>query len=277
MNGNDPHGQRWLTISERTYALLLRLYPADFRRGYGGPMRQLFRDVCRDAYRQGGASGLIVWWAAALVDLLQSVIAERRKVNSIMTRARFIHLSGWLCLFGGLIFASGGISQLQPGSHYGFYGIYHLSIYALIPGMLLLALGMVGIYLRYQREMVLFGKIALLTALIGAALTGVSWLVTLTVSDSAWAIFMVGFLVYLAGASVFGGYATTTHLLPRWNWTLLIGSALPLTLVLLSLRSTAESYGANWGAFIMIVLIGLSWIGAGLALNSRPAAQPAAA
>lgn len=277
MNADDQHARRWLMISERVYALLLRLYPAEFRRGYGSPMVQLFRDVCRDAYRQDGVPGLIVWWAAALVDLLQAVIAERRKVTVIMTRARFIHLSGWLCLLGGILFASAALSQLQPGSHYNFYGIFQLSIYALIPGLLLIALGMVGIYLRYQREMVLFGKIALLTALIGAVLSGVSWLVTLAVSDSAWTIFMVGFLTYLAGASVFGGFATTTQLLPRWNWTLLIGSALPLTLVLLSLSSTAEAYGANWGAFIMIVLIGVSWIGAGLALNSQPAAQPVAA
>src|SRR5690606_40033090 len=54
----------------------------------------IFRDVCRDVYRQGGAGELVKWWVATCFDLLQTVITERRKGSFIMSETRFIQWSG---------------------------------------------------------------------------------------------------------------------------------------------------------------------------------------
>jgi hypothetical protein len=228
-------------------------------------MAQVFRDVCRDAYQQAGLGGLANWCAAALFDLLQTVIAEHRKVGFTMSQSRFVQWSGWLCILGGIFFAASSISQLQAGSQ-----AYQLSAAALVPGMALITLGMAGMFLRYQTQINLFGKLALLTALAGAGITSIGWLVMLTSASNFWSLFMVGWLLYLAGHSVFGGFAATTHLLPKWNFAPLIGSALPLTLVVLGFSSQQVLSGANWGAFVLLLLIGIGWMLTGWALNSHP-------
>jgi hypothetical protein len=260
----DHHMMRLLKLSERLYAVLLRLYPAEFRHDYSSQMAQAFRDLCRDAYYQEGTWGLTKWWGTALYDFLRTVIAEHRKVNFTMSQTKYIQWSGWLCILGGVFFAASSISQLQAG-----FQTYQLSIAALIPGMALITLGMLGIWLRYNAQINLFGKLALLTALVGAGIASVGWLMTLTGMGSFWNIFIVGLLLYLGAHTVFGGFAATTHLLPKWNFALLIGSVLPLTIAVLGFSSQSAS-GANWGAFIMLLLIGVGWILTGWALNSKP-------
>jgi hypothetical protein len=240
------------------------LYPAHFRQDYGGHMAQVFRDVCRDAYRQGGAWGLANWWADALFDLLQTVIEEHRKVTLAMSLTRFIQWSGWLCILGGVFFAVSSISQLQ-GSIRGF----ELTLIALIPAMTLITLGLVGIFLRYNAQLNLFGKLSLLTAVVGAVVAAVGWLMVFVVGDDFWQLAVVGWLLFIAGHTVFGGFATTVHLLPKWNWALLIGSALPLTVTVLGF-TRQDNAGVSLGAFSMMMLMGICWIVTGFALNSKP-------
>jgi hypothetical protein len=43
-----------LSASERVYRLLLFVYPPAYRREYGPPMIQAYRDLCRNSYRQRG-------------------------------------------------------------------------------------------------------------------------------------------------------------------------------------------------------------------------------
>ena len=212
------------------------------------------------------------WWAATLFDLLQTAITERRKANLAMSQAKFIQWSGWLCILGGIFFTASSLSQLQLGSQ-----TYNLSVAALIPGMVFVTLGLLSIFLRYYAHIHILGKLALLAALVGAAITTIGWLLILTAGDSLWNVFLVGWLLYLGGHTVFGGFATMTHLLPKWNFALLIGSALPLTVAVLGLSRQQAASGANWGAFAMLLLIGIGWMLTGWALNSSPAAsmQPA--
>jgi hypothetical protein len=257
---------RLLTLSERAYRALLILYPANFRRDYGHHMTQVFRDTCRDTYRQEGAWGLAFWWGAALFDLLQTVIEQHRKVTFTMSQAKFIQWSGWLCILGGVFFVVSGISQLQ-GSVRGF----EVTLIALIPAMALITLGLIGIYLRYTAQLNLFGKLALLATMVGAVIAVVGWLLVFVVGDNFWQLAVVGWLLYIAGQTVFGGFATTVHLLPKWNWALLIGSALPLTVIVLGF-ARQDNAGASLGAFLMALLMGISWIVTGWALNSKPAA-----
>ena len=275
----NPHVSKLLTLSERIYRALLILYPPDFRHEYGQHMLQVFRDVCRDVYRQGGASKLIYWWAATLIDLVQTVIIERRKVWSMMSQARFIQWSGWLFILGGIFFTLSSISQLQPISSMSFGMVHQLSLYALVPGMVLFTLGLLGLWLRYKAHMVMFGKLALLTTLLGAGVMSLGWLFTLTASNRFWSVFMVGWLIQLAGQSVFGGFAVTTHLLPKWNFALLIGSGFPLTVVILGLRSSPTDSGLTWVTFAILLLIGVGWLITGWALNSQSdsSVQPAIA
>ena len=59
-----------LAISDRIYTLLLLVYPAPFRREYKEPMAQLFRDECRDAFRQSGITGILGLWLRTFIDLI---------------------------------------------------------------------------------------------------------------------------------------------------------------------------------------------------------------
>ena len=63
-------------VSERVYRALLVVYPAEYRREYGGPMVQLFRDRMR---RDGGGFRTPVVWVRMVFDLLGSAFMEHRE------------------------------------------------------------------------------------------------------------------------------------------------------------------------------------------------------
>jgi serine/threonine protein kinase len=66
----------WLKVSDRLYRTLLIVYPAQYRREYGPLMAQVFRDLCRDVGRRGGAWGFFVLWIRTLADLAITAVAE---------------------------------------------------------------------------------------------------------------------------------------------------------------------------------------------------------
>ncbi len=86
-----PTPPKLVLLSERIYRKLLLLYPPAHRRDYGGLMAQLFRDQCRDAYREGRSAGLINLWLRVLPDIgktsLQEQIAaiERKQIMKNIT------------------------------------------------------------------------------------------------------------------------------------------------------------------------------------------------
>src|SRR5690242_17124823 len=185
---------RLLALSNRIYSALLVLYPSDFRRDYSGHMAQVFRDVCRDSYHQGGAWALVNWWADALVDLLQTVIEEHRKVSFTMFKTRLIQWRGWLGILAGIFLAASAIGQLQTSTQ-----LQNLSLGALLPGMVFITLALLSIFLRYNAHINLFGKLALLAALVGAAASSVGWLLVVTLGDNFWQLAVGGWLLYLMG------------------------------------------------------------------------------
>jgi hypothetical protein len=65
-----------LRAAERVYQGLLFAYPAAHRREYGGLMAQVFRDMCRDSYRQKGFVGLVRLWRHVLADTAATAVAE---------------------------------------------------------------------------------------------------------------------------------------------------------------------------------------------------------
>src|SRR5690606_12071250 len=55
--------------SEALYRRLLGLYPSNHRREFGFWMEQVFRDLCRQAYRREGGRGLAKVWLRTFPDL----------------------------------------------------------------------------------------------------------------------------------------------------------------------------------------------------------------
>ena len=53
-------------------------------------MIQLFRDATRDLYRQQGKIGLLSWWLSTILDLIVTVIEQRKegKLNDLQTNRR---------------------------------------------------------------------------------------------------------------------------------------------------------------------------------------------
>lgn len=71
-------------MSEKLYALLLRLYPADFRRVYGEEAMQLLRDRLRD---EPGLFARLRLWLDLVADLAFSLPREHRAMRSGMEAA----------------------------------------------------------------------------------------------------------------------------------------------------------------------------------------------
>jgi hypothetical protein len=76
-------------MSEKIYALLLRLYPSNFQKAYGEEALQLFRDRARD--ERGFLSGLRLW-LDLLGDLAISVPREYRSVSAAVAVSQAQHL-----------------------------------------------------------------------------------------------------------------------------------------------------------------------------------------
>ena len=85
-----PDTQRVLVASDRIYRLLLRAYPASFRRRYGGDMAQVFRDCCRDTYRHNGALGVIWLWFPTLFELIATALDEHLSKGGHMSSSDFL-------------------------------------------------------------------------------------------------------------------------------------------------------------------------------------------
>jgi hypothetical protein len=77
-------------LAERLYHFLLFAYPATHRREYGPLMVQLFRDLCRDSYRQEGFVGLVRLWSHVLADTVVAATVEHfyafQEGGQLMTR-----------------------------------------------------------------------------------------------------------------------------------------------------------------------------------------------
>jgi len=65
-----------LLLSSQLYGLLLFAYPPHFRGEYGPHMAQMFRDCCRDVYRQRQLMGIAWLWITTLADLMATAAHE---------------------------------------------------------------------------------------------------------------------------------------------------------------------------------------------------------
>jgi len=81
---NDPPSRdpRPVRLCRRIYALALRAYPARFRDEFANEMRQVFADMCRDAYRDHGVMGLLSLCAHSTADLGITAMKEQISTSS---------------------------------------------------------------------------------------------------------------------------------------------------------------------------------------------------
>jgi hypothetical protein len=258
-----------IIFSEQVYRALLILYPAAYRQEYGPLMAQVFRDVCRERYGQDGLAGMALWWCATLLDLTVTVIEERRKVNFTMSKATFGQLAGPFLILGGAFGALAAFSQLQPGDHYSYYGLYQVLLLLAAPSFLFVGLGCLGLALRYSAALGTLRKGLL-------ALSGTASLVMaggLIVSESLWDIWVVAGLVHVIALALFGLLYARAPFLPVFRW-------LPLQIVAgwVMIMGVTERFSQsidNLLTFLMMLGIGLGWLAIGLVVHrQRQAAEP---
>ena len=264
-----------IVVSERLYRALLIFYPAAHRREYGVLMVQVFRDVARETYHRQGAAGMLLWWCTTLLDLTLTAFEERRKVRFMFSKTQFMHMSGLLLLIGGGFWALAAFSQLQPGDHYTYYGVYQVLLWLIAPGFLLVGLGCIGLALRYKETLGRPGQWTLVLTGLSALVMTVG-LVATQIQDSWWNLWVAGGLLHALALTAFG-------LLHLRQPTLPVFRALPLQigagwLVLMTgfVNSFPRST-ANLLTFLFIFGMGVAWLAIGQAVHRQGARAAEAA
>ncbi len=257
----NPMELRWIAGSARIYRALLILYPADYRREYGALMVQVFRDVCRDRLRRQGIAGIVLWWCKTLLDLTLTAMEQRRKVKHTMSRSTFGQLTGIFLILAGVCGTAAAFSQLQPGDHYRYYGIYQILLLLFVPGFLFTGLGCIGLALRYAEALGKAGQWTLYLSAVGA-LVLVPGVVVMQFDDSLWNIWLGGGMLHALALTAFGLLHLRKPVLPVFR-------ALPLQLaagwlvLLLGLLRSDNQAANNALAFLFCLGIGLVWLAIG--------------
>jgi hypothetical protein len=261
-----------IVLSDRLYRLLLWLYPADHRDEYGPLMAQVFRDQCRAAYQRGGASRVVWLWFPLLIDLTVTLLEEHRRKGYSMSKATLVRYCGPLLMLGGLSWVFASISQLQPGSHWDFWGIYMLSFILFVPALLLTGVGLIGVQARYGAASGWIGQLALTLAIIGGVVGGLAWF--LMPFEWGWGLLMLSILVHFISLVVFGLIALLKNVLRGWNWLPIVIGLVPLISLALAPRE-GNAFGPQWGAAAMMIAVGVGWLAFGYGVHAdRRQEQP---
>lgn len=257
----------WIAFAERVYCMLLLLYPADYRRDYGRLMQQIFRDVSRDKYRRYGTLKMMFWWCKTLLDLVLTVIEQRRKAKLTMSKSTFVQLTGILLIIGSGFGMLAAFSQFQPDDHHTYYGIYQMLILLSVPGFLFVGLGCIGLGLRYSQIFGTMGQWTLYLTGIGAWVMGVG-LVIASISDWQWQVWLAGGILHGLALAAFG-------LMHLRKPTLPIFRALPLQMALgwlvfiLGVLQTSSQTANNALSFLFMFGMALGWLGIGQILHRQ--------
>jgi hypothetical protein len=240
-------------------------------------MAQVFRDQCRDVYRHRGAWGVLWVWFPMLIDLAVTLAEEHRQKGFQMSNDTLTRYSGSLLMLGGLSWAFAGVSQLQPGSHYNFQGIYMLSFMLYIPAMLLCGVGLLGLRSRYNTALGPVGKLTLTLAIIGGIAGGISFFIMPFLGEAGWGMFMLGILLHYLSLIAFGLTTLRSRALPIGNWLPILMGAMPLlSFAFSAVIYEGEVFGPLWPEFVLMVVGGVAWIALGYGIHTdRPKEQAA--
>lgn len=139
-----------LTVSNHIYRLLLRAYPAPFRREFGCEMALVFRDDLRATARESGMQGLIGLWLVTFFDLLKTALAEHIWEMFHMPLEKISRWSWLAAAIGAPLF----ITTFSSEMFWSVIGTIGLADFRFIHpimagiGLLLMAFGVYGLYRR---------------------------------------------------------------------------------------------------------------------------------
>ena len=211
-----------VALSVRVYQALLAAYPSRFRQEYSSHMLMVFRDCCLRAIRRDGMTGMTRLWMVTLLDLIQSVIAEHSRKETVMTRSNFIRMSGWSLMLGAFtlfLFIVGiylTYEVYDPFRRFQAFNEFTLLV-SVWATPVLFAIGMLGLRTRHGGEVGSFGKnILMLGAIAGPAINIIGAYATSRL-EWGWILLFTGNAVLLACLSIFGILALRVKPLPRWN------------------------------------------------------------
>jgi signal peptidase I len=97
----------------RLYSALLYAYPPEFRRQYGRPMEQLFRDRCRDLARSPGRLPLLRFAVHVVTDWFRTAVRERVAAvwSAGCTPCKTSSVTEWACTILLYLFATTTLVQ----------------------------------------------------------------------------------------------------------------------------------------------------------------------
>ncbi len=276
---------RSLILSIRLYQALLTVYPSEFRRAYGGPMLQVFRDCSQRALNEGGTAGLLALWSRTMLDTVQTALEEHMQRGVDMSKEKFFKLSGWALMLGGLATMLGWLASTRPD--YNRYNARSLPIdqYAnaiefplIVMGMLLLSVGLIGLFLRYGQGAGGFGRFSLGLGALSGAISAIG-AIGLGIFDSEpwWSTFFIGMVVQYLGLTLFGVANLRQRALPRWNGLpILAGIWIPLSVVVGLIIEQGTGQWVEWPEAVFLIVWLLSMAGlAGLGYLMQSDPQPA--
>lgn len=110
--------RRFPEVSVRIFRLLLRTYPASFRREYGDEMTSVFRDMAEAAWRRRGTAGLL-WLTWPIVsDFLGNVprqhIEETRR--RVVMWQQFLGPAHFIVALAVALFIAALVTPADPAS-----------------------------------------------------------------------------------------------------------------------------------------------------------------
>ncbi len=227
-NHSAPAAVPLLARSTRLYRWCLRIYPPRFRQMYGPSMAQVFRDCCRDAWRQSGYAGLLQLYFPTLFELIVTGLRERLEEGIDM--AQWVRWSGTLAILGGLLWSWGvlvGASRplgIPDGPYRDLEGITWVWWVALV-GM---ALGAAGLYTRLRGRGGRLGWVGL-ALVIGSLVSFPVYSLASRVWDVAWWIAVMGIFALIFATVCLGIAAWQARVLTlSLAWALVLAGLLML-------------------------------------------------
>lgn len=148
-----------------------------------------------------------------------------------MLSSNLIRWSGLATVLAGVLWIVGGIllGLRPPGASGGPYRESGDIALLLDAALMLIAVGLVGLYLRQAERSGRWGKTAFAVAVIGAVALFVGLAVNLTGLTDAWVITVTpGFLALVIGLLCSGMAILRANMWPRWAGVLLIIASLAL-------------------------------------------------
>jgi hypothetical protein len=215
-----------VTLSIKLYRLFLFVYPKSFRREYGSPMLQLFRDYSIRTYDRSGLAGMLMLWALTLLDLLRSAVEQYLNKETLMTKNTLIRLSGWAIVIGGVASAMGFVilllSEAFGSATIRISGTFEtISVAAFFFGPVGVGLGLLGVRTRFGEDVGALGKNALLLgAIVGTSMVLIGDFMQFALahmSDRGFTNFAIGLLLIFACLELYGIQALRRKPQARWN------------------------------------------------------------